>query len=72
MSIPKIVVRRARRRFGGRKQWKATPFAANGTKLDFNDTYANVGDFRAMLDLLRGPVELEIHYDSGVQRELLQ
>ena len=71
-ELPKIVVKPARRRFSGRKQWKATPYAANGEKLDFGDTYANVGDIRALLALLRGPVELEIHYESGIRREVLQ
>ncbi len=71
-NLPRIVIKKARRRFGNRKQWKATPFSANNAKLDFNDTYANVADVRKMLDLLRGPVELEIHYDTGVHRETLQ
>lgn len=73
-DMPRIVVESAKRRFGvkPRKQWRVSAYAANGTNLSLSDSYANLGDVRKMLKLLRGPVELLIHYDNGTQRELLQ
>lgn len=42
-----------RRRFSGRKQWKVQISTANHEPIDTRDTYSNVGDIFATLNLLR-------------------
>jgi len=60
-----------------RKQWKFEIVGGNGEPIDPRDTYANVGDIRAAILSLVSPnfgdaITLEVHYQSGVQRELLR
>lgn len=64
-----------RLRFGRRKQWRFKIRAANNKPIDPRDTYANVGDIRAiMTELVDGgePVELAIHRPEGIKRERLR
>lgn len=66
-----VDIKPAHRRFGvpnKRKQWKFEITAANGEPLDPRDTYANVGDIKEVLHLLRkSAVTLRVHYADGVQ-----
>lgn len=58
----------ARRRFGGRKQWKFAIRGGNGEPIDPRDTYANVGDIFAVLQKLRyDRVVVRVHYAHGIE-----
>lgn len=66
-----VDIKPARRRFGvpnKRKQWKFQIRCANGELLDLRDTYANVGDIKDVIDILRSSeVKVRIHYQDGVK-----
>ena len=58
----------AKRRFGGRKQWKFAITGDNHEPIDPRDTYANVGDIMAILQKLRHDrVEVRVHYTHGIE-----
>lgn len=72
----RIVVKPARRIFGGRNQWRFKIVAGNGRKIDPRDTYANTGDITDIMTKLTAsqePVTLEIHHRDGfVETERLR
>ena len=56
----------AKRRFSNRKQWKFQIRGGNGEPIDPRDTYANVGDIFAVLNLLReAEMRVRVHYHDG-------
>lgn len=73
----RIIVKPARRIFGGRRQWRFEIRAANGRKIDPRDTYVNVGDIktiaRKLLTIGGDSVVLEVHHRDGfVETERLR
>lgn len=62
-----------RRRFSGRKQWKVQISTANHEPIDTRDTYSNVGDIFATLNLLRGSeLHVRVHYHDGMETTILR
>lgn len=72
-----IRVTPAKERFGRkpRKQWNFELITANNEPIDPRDTYANVNDIREIWHQIvtsDEPVQLEIHYASGIRTERLR
>lgn len=72
----RILIKPAKRWFGGRRQWKFELRAANGERVDPRDTYANRPEAIAGIKsfLTDRPVEIVIYdrYGNVEDREMLQ
>lgn len=71
----RLLIKPARRWFGGRQQWKFEMRAANGARIDPRDTYANRDEAAAgVLNYRSEPLELVLYdrYGNVESREQLR
>ena len=70
-----IDIRPAKRRFGGRKQWRFTIRAGNRELIDPRDTYANTRDITDVVRKLVAsdePVQVVTHNRGGIITERIR